>query len=778
MKAVILAGGLGTRISEETGVRPKPMVEIGGKPILWHIMKIYSAHGINDFVICLGYKGYVIKEYFANYYLHASDVTFDLASNAMEVHQSDGRAVAGDAGRHRRGDDDRRAARARHGLRARRAVLLHLRRRRRRRRHRRADRVPPRAGPAGDGDGGAAARAASARSRSTATRVTRLRREAARRRRLDQRRLLRARARASSATSATTPRSGSASRWSASRATASSRLHARRLLAADGHAARAAPAAGAVGVRPRAVEDCGRRRRSGAAGASSSPATPASRAAGWRSGCSRSGAEVTGFSDAGRPSRRSSSWPRSARRPARPARRRPRSGRALRDSGRGRGGRVPPGGAAAGAALLRGPARDLRRQRHGHGQPARGRARRAGVRVVVVVTTDKCYENREWEWAYREDEPLGGAGSLLAPPRAARSSSPRPTGARSSRTATARGVASARAGNVIGGGDWGEDRLVPDVVRAALAGAPVAIRNPSAIRPWQHVLNPLSGYLVLAAGAVGRARARRRLELRAGRGGRAARALDPRAPGGALAGRAALGSTTAGQHPHEAHHLQIDSSRARARLGWRPGWNLDEALDRLVDWYAALQRRRGHARGDARPDRGVRGRSLACPAACSLSLPVLRRSARAHLRRPRDVPAGELLRRARARERDGAVLSRCTRSSAASASSCSSRSSRRADAHLLRLRLLLVVLDELARARRALRRGDDRALRPRRPTATSSSWPPTTATCCSTSSQRGMPVLGVEPAANVAEVAEEKGVPTEVAFFGVETAEAPRARPT
>ena len=79
MKAVILAGGLGTRLSEETTVRPKPMVEIGGKPILWHIMKIYSAHGINDFVICLGYKGYMIKEYFANYYLHTSDVTFDLA---------------------------------------------------------------------------------------------------------------------------------------------------------------------------------------------------------------------------------------------------------------------------------------------------------------------------------------------------------------------------------------------------------------------------------------------------------------------------------------------------------------------------------------------------------------------------------------------------------------------------------------------------------------------------------------------------------------------------
>lgn len=86
MKAVILAGGLGTRLSEETSVRPKPMIEIGGKPVLWHIMKIYSCHGIRDFIICLGYKGYLVKEYFANYFLHTSDVTFDLARNDMQVH--------------------------------------------------------------------------------------------------------------------------------------------------------------------------------------------------------------------------------------------------------------------------------------------------------------------------------------------------------------------------------------------------------------------------------------------------------------------------------------------------------------------------------------------------------------------------------------------------------------------------------------------------------------------------------------------------------------------
>lgn len=103
MKAVILAGGLGTRISEETHLKPKPMIEIGGRPILWHILKMYSSHGINDFVICCGYKGYVIKEYFANYFLHMSDVTFDMKNNQMEVHQKNAepwRVTLVDTGEH------------------------------------------------------------------------------------------------------------------------------------------------------------------------------------------------------------------------------------------------------------------------------------------------------------------------------------------------------------------------------------------------------------------------------------------------------------------------------------------------------------------------------------------------------------------------------------------------------------------------------------------------------------------------------------------------------
>ena len=113
MKVVILAGGLGTRISEESYLKPKPMIEIGGKPILWHIMKLYSAHGVNDFVICCGYKGYVIKEYFANYFLHMSDVTFDMADNSDRRAPAEGRTMARDAGRYRRKHADRRAAQAR-----------------------------------------------------------------------------------------------------------------------------------------------------------------------------------------------------------------------------------------------------------------------------------------------------------------------------------------------------------------------------------------------------------------------------------------------------------------------------------------------------------------------------------------------------------------------------------------------------------------------------------------------------------------------------------------
>jgi glucose-1-phosphate cytidylyltransferase len=151
MKAVILAGGLGTRILEESHLKPKPMIEIGGKPLLWHIMKTYSHHGINDFIVCLGYKGYVIKEYFANYFLHMSDVTFDLQNNSIEVHEQHAepwRVTLVDTGA-----DTMTGGR----LKRVRNYLLYLRRWPVKYRHQAGNSLPPRARKAGDGSRGAAA---------------------------------------------------------------------------------------------------------------------------------------------------------------------------------------------------------------------------------------------------------------------------------------------------------------------------------------------------------------------------------------------------------------------------------------------------------------------------------------------------------------------------------------------------------------------------------------------------------------------------------------------
>jgi CDP-glucose 4,6-dehydratase len=203
--------------------------------------------------------------------------------------------------------------------------------------------------------------------------------------------------------------------------------------------------------------------------------------------------------------------------------------------------------------------------------------------VVVNVTSDKCYENREWEWGYREDDPMGGhdpyssskgcAEILTAAFR--RSFFSDPDGVR---------LASARAGNVIGGGDWGEDRLVPDIVRAALAGESVRVRNPNSIRPWQHVLNPLSGYLVLAqalwsdpAHATGWNFGPPEEDARTV--GWLVQRLADLWPGELEWQR------DRGSHPHEARYLKLDSSRARARLGWRPLVGLDSALATTADWY-------------------------------------------------------------------------------------------------------------------------------------------------------------------------------------------------
>jgi CDP-glucose 4,6-dehydratase len=207
--------------------------------------------------------------------------------------------------------------------------------------------------------------------------------------------------------------------------------------------------------------------------------------------------------------------------------------------------------------------------------------RRAGgdVGVCVVVTSDKCYENREWPWGYREDEAMGGhdpysssKGAAELVTAAYRSSFFSDDGAAA--------IASARAGNVIGGGDWGEDRLVPDIYRAVAASRPVRIRNPHAIRPWQHVLNPLSGYLRLAE----RAWADRGLA----RGFNFGPGDEDVRPVGWIVERLAVHSEVDdGPHPHEAHWLKLDSSLARTALGWRPAWDLTEGLRRTADWYRA-----------------------------------------------------------------------------------------------------------------------------------------------------------------------------------------------
>ncbi|AFT84799.1 CDP-glucose 4,6-dehydratase [Paraburkholderia phenoliruptrix] len=216
-----------------------------------------------------------------------------------------------------------------------------------------------------------------------------------------------------------------------------------------------------------------------------------------------------------------------------------------------------------------------------------------GVRAVVVVTTDKCYENREWEWGYRENEAMGG----YDPYSSSKACAELVTSAyRNSFFELAKysehgvAVASARAGNVIGGGDWATDRLVPDIIRAIRDGETVHIRNPLAIRPWQHVLEPLNGYLVLA-------------EKLYTEGVRHAEAWNF-GPNDSDAqpvqvvveqltsqwGDGARWTLDSSDHPHEARYLKLDCSKARARLGWRPRWNLTRALDNIVTWYKAADR--------------------------------------------------------------------------------------------------------------------------------------------------------------------------------------------
>lgn len=214
------------------------------------------------------------------------------------------------------------------------------------------------------------------------------------------------------------------------------------------------------------------------------------------------------------------------------------------------------------------------------------------VKAMVNVTTDKCYENREWPWGYRENEAMGG----YDPYSSSKACSELVTAAyRSSYFNPLRyaehglGLASARAGNVIGGGDWAVDRLIPDCIRAILAGEAIRVRNPHAIRPWQHVLEPLAGYLALAQRLYQEGTA-------FAEGWNFGPSDDDARPVewivGALCekwGHAAGYTVDDGEHPHEAHYLKLDCSKARMGLGWYPRWNLAMALDAIVTWTKAYQ---------------------------------------------------------------------------------------------------------------------------------------------------------------------------------------------
>ena len=211
--------------------------------------------------------------------------------------------------------------------------------------------------------------------------------------------------------------------------------------------------------------------------------------------------------------------------------------------------------------------------------------RSSDVRVVVNVTSDKCYENRESPRGYREDDAMGGRDPYSSSKGAAELVTSAYRSSFFSKPGAAR-IASARAGNVIGGGDWGEDRLIPDLMRAALAGEPLAVRSPTAVRPWQHVLNPLSGYLVLAQALWE--------DPALATGWNFGPSNDDVQPVAWLVERIAerwpggvRSEIDPGPHPHEAHALALDSSRARERLGWRPHWDLGSGIDAVVEWYAA-----------------------------------------------------------------------------------------------------------------------------------------------------------------------------------------------
>ena len=210
------------------------------------------------------------------------------------------------------------------------------------------------------------------------------------------------------------------------------------------------------------------------------------------------------------------------------------------------------------------------------------------VRSAVIVTSDKCYENQEWIWGYRETDRLGGRDPYSNSKACAELVTAAYRSSFLGAESRAR-VATARAGNVIGGGDWSLDRLVPDAVRAFSAGKPLAIRNPAAVRPWQHVLDPLAGYLILAERLVSDGK---RFEEEWNFGPPPESEVPVAALAEALVrhwGRSASWEQDGGAHPPEANYLRLDCSKARDRLAWRPSIDLESALRLSVEWYRACE---------------------------------------------------------------------------------------------------------------------------------------------------------------------------------------------
>jgi CDP-glucose 4,6-dehydratase len=207
------------------------------------------------------------------------------------------------------------------------------------------------------------------------------------------------------------------------------------------------------------------------------------------------------------------------------------------------------------------------------------------VKAIVVVTTDKCYENKEWSWGYREDEPMGGHD----PYSSSKGCAELVTSAYRSSFLQGQGkaVATARAGNVIGGGDWAVDRLIPDILRAFEQNQPVVIRNPLSTRPWQHVLEPLSGYLNLAEKLYTQGQAFAE-GWNFGPKEEDARPVQFIVEHMAKAwGQSAIFIQDRGAHPHEANYLKLDISKAKSRLGWHPRWPLATALEHITCWHQA-----------------------------------------------------------------------------------------------------------------------------------------------------------------------------------------------